>query len=58
MIIQTSVGEFGNFKDIRTHMIVHDLQTIEIYSVVYWGIPVLSKGFYTLPQIDFIINAE
>lgn len=58
MIIKTSVGEFENFKDIRTHMIVENLQTIEIYSVLYWGIPVLSKGYYSLPQIDFIINAQ
>lgn len=58
MIIKTCVGEFENFKDIRTHMIVENLQTIEIYSVLYWGIPVLSKGYYSLPQIDFIINAQ
>ena len=58
MIIKTSVGEFETFKDIRTHMIVENLQTIEIYSVLYWGIPVLSDGYYSLPQIDFIINAQ
>lgn len=56
MEILTDKGMFGSFKDVRTHMKVEHLESIRILSVRYWGINVPSRGVYTLPMIEQIIN--
>lgn len=58
MVIETSEGTFGSFRDIKAHMRHEHLDSIEILFVSYWGVPVLSKGTYTLQDICFIIDAE
>lgn len=58
MIIHTSEGTFGSFRDIRKHMSIEHLSAIRIESVDYWGIPVLSKGTYTPEDIDHILEDD
>lgn len=57
MIIETNIGNFGNFQDLLTCMQQENHDTVNINKVEYWFAKLpLTEGHYTYQQVQNLVT--
>lgn len=58
MIIETNVGNFGSFKDLRAFMTEEKLGSVEVLKADYWGINLKLSNNLRLSFPDVLLLAD